>query len=282
MGWRSVFHVCLLSYNDRPAAAKGARHRFVSHEMWRKVLNSDKFFEYVWRWTLLVAGMFVAACGIAIITQTNLGTTPISSLPYAVTGLTGYSFGTTTFFINLIFIALQWVILSRKGVFHYTTFFQIPVVFVFSAFIDFTMSLSGGIMPESYPLRLLISFAGNTVLALGIVMQLHSRTIVQPGEGLVIAESILFRKPFGTVKVFNDWTLVLMACLVAFIFSWAVSSVSVKARLVSALFVGIFAKLYLKLWPMQKKEELKERKRSQAGKEGGTRDRERRGEAAAS
>ena len=86
--------------------------------MWRKVLNSDKFFEYVWRWTLLVAGMFVAACGIAIITQTNLGTTPISSLPYAVTGLTGYSFGTTTFFINLIFIALQWVILSRKGVFH--------------------------------------------------------------------------------------------------------------------------------------------------------------------
>ena len=97
--------------------------------------------------------MFVAACGIAIITQTNLGTTPISSLPYAVTGLTGYSFGTTTFFINLIFIALQWVILSRKGVFHYTTFFQIPVVFVFSAFIDFTMSLSGGIMPESYPLR---------------------------------------------------------------------------------------------------------------------------------
>ena len=127
--------------------------------------------------------MFVAACGIAIITQTNLGTTPISSLPYAVTGLTGYSFGTTTFFINLIFIALQWVILSRKGVFHYTTFFQIPVVFVFSAFIDFTMSLSGGIMPESYPLRLLISFAGNTVLALGIVMQLHSAKLIRRRSG---------------------------------------------------------------------------------------------------
>ena len=221
-------------------------------------MKSDKFFEYLWRWTLLVAGMFVAACGIAIITQTNLGTTPISSLPYAVTGLTGYSFGTTTFFINLIFIALQWVILSRKGVFHYTTFFQIPVVFVFSAFIDFTMSLSGGIMPESYPLRLLISFAGNTVLALGIVMQLHSRTIVQPGEGLVIAESILFRKPFGTVKVFNDWTLVLMACLVAFIFSGGLIGIR-EGTFVSALFVGIFAKLYLKLWPMPKKEELKER-----------------------
>lgn len=172
----------------------------------------------------------VAACGIAIITQTNLGTTPISSLPYAVTGLTGYSFGTTTFFINLIFIALQWVILSRKGVFHYTTFFQIPVVFVFSAFIDFTMSLSGGIMPESYPLRLLISFAGNTVLALGIVMQLHparscSRVKVQ------IAESILFRKPFGTVKVFNDWTLVLGWPASSPLSSRAASSVSVKARL---------------------------------------------------
>ncbi len=82
------------------------------------------------------------------------------ALPYAVTGLTGYSFGTTTFFINLIFIALQWVILSRKGVFHYHDVLSDSGRVVFSAFIDFTMSLSGGIMPESYPLRLLISFAG--------------------------------------------------------------------------------------------------------------------------
>ena len=63
------FHVCLLFLQLQACGNEGGcAQRFVSHEMWRKVLNSDKFFEYVWRWALLVVGMFVAACGIAIIT----------------------------------------------------------------------------------------------------------------------------------------------------------------------------------------------------------------------
>ena len=162
-------------------------------------MNSEKLIDYGKRWALLALGMFVAASGISLITQTHLGTTPISSLPYTITGLTGLTFGTTTFIVNVVFFVIEWLLLKKRGVFHAFMCFQVPVVFVFSAFIDFTMTPAAAVMPSGYIPRFIVSFLGNAILALGIVMQIHSRTIVQPGEGIVLAESVFFRHPFGTI-----------------------------------------------------------------------------------
>lgn len=90
--------------------------------------------------------MFVAASGISLITQTHLGTTPISSLPYTITGLTGLTFGTTTFIVNVVFFVIEWLLLKKRGVFHAFMCFQVPVVFVFSAFIDFTMTPAAAVI----------------------------------------------------------------------------------------------------------------------------------------
>lgn len=212
-------------------------------------MNQKKVIHYTLRWLLLAAGMFVAASGVSIITQSGLGTTPISTVPLAFTPVTGASFGTTTFFVNIFFVLLQWPLLGKY--FHMTTFFQIPVVFVFSAFIDLTMALFAPVIPESYAARCAVSFLGNAVLALGIVMQLHSRTIVQPGEGLVIALTVRFKKPFGTLKIVNDVTLVCLAALIGLAFTGAVVGIR-EGTLVSAFFVGFFAKQIMKLWPMPK------------------------------
>ena len=148
-------------------------------------MNSEKLIDYGKRWALLALGMFVAASGISLITQTHLGTTPISSLPYTITGLTGLTFGTTTFIVNVMFFVIEWLLLKKRGVFHAFMCFQVPVVFVFSAFIDFTMTPAAAVMPTGYIPRFIVSFLGNAVLALGIVMQIHSRTIVQIGRAHV-------------------------------------------------------------------------------------------------
>lgn len=210
-------------------------------------MNTRKTAEYAARSLLLAAGMFVAASGVAIITQAHLGTTPISTVPLAIAGLTGYSFGTTTFFVNILFVLLQWALLGKY--FHATTFFQIPVVFAFSVFIDVAMALFAPLAPESYLACFAVSFFGNAVLAAGIVMQLHARIILQPGEGLVIAETVRFKRPFGTMKIVNDVTLVGLAVLIGLVFSGHLIGVR-EGTLVSAFMVGIFAKFFLKLWPM--------------------------------
>ena len=52
---------------------------------------------------MLLIGTAVASIGIALTTLSGLGTTPISSVPWTLTAITGLSFGTTTFLINLVF-----------------------------------------------------------------------------------------------------------------------------------------------------------------------------------
>jgi len=60
--------------------------------------SSRRFAHLSLRLLLLLIGMFTAALGVALTTVADLGTTPISTVPYVFTVLTGYSFGTTTFF----------------------------------------------------------------------------------------------------------------------------------------------------------------------------------------
>ena len=60
--------------------------------------SSRRFAHLSLRLLLLLIGMFTAALGVVLTTVADLGTTPISTVPYVFTVLTGYSFGTTTFF----------------------------------------------------------------------------------------------------------------------------------------------------------------------------------------
>ena len=67
--------------------------------------SSRRFAHLSLRLLLLLIGMFTAALGVALTTVADLGTTPISTVPYVFTVLTGYSFGTTTFFVNIFLVA---------------------------------------------------------------------------------------------------------------------------------------------------------------------------------
>ena len=62
----------------------------------------------------LFVGMFLAAFGISTITTAGLGTTPISTLPFVLAVLSGYSFGQTTFLVNVVFVIGQFMLLGRK------------------------------------------------------------------------------------------------------------------------------------------------------------------------
>ena len=82
---------------------------------------------------------------------------------------------------------------------------------------------------------------GNLFLAFGIYWQVASKTIVQPGEGMVLAFSVVLRKSFGTVKVWNDVTLVLLAAVLGFVCLGHVVGVR-EGTVVSAFLVGFLIK----------------------------------------
>mgnify|MGYP006912451826 CR=1 FL=1 len=62
---------------------------------------------------------------------------------------------------------------------------QIPIGFIFGAFIDLSMHLVGNVQMPNWFLAAVLSLFGNLILALGTVIQIRSKTIVQPGEGFV-------------------------------------------------------------------------------------------------
>ena len=118
---------------------------------------------------MLLFGTACASFGIALTTTSGLGTTPISSVPWTLTAITGLSFGTTTFLINLLFYLIEAVLLGKAM--PKWNILQIPAVLVFGIFIDLGMAVAKLIEPTSWPAGLVMSLAGNLWLAVGIVLQ---------------------------------------------------------------------------------------------------------------
>lgn len=202
-------------------------------------MRAASFWGLAGRWLLLVWGMLVATAGIVFITRAGLGTTPISTVPFTVGEITGLTFGEATFAVNILFVLVQWVLLRSR--FHYSSFFQIPIVSVFSWFIDLHMGWTAWIGDDPYVVRFLWGLLGNLFLAFGIYWQVASKTIVQPGEGMVLAFSVVLRKSFGTIKIWNDVTLVVLAVLLGFVFLGHVAGVR-EGTVVSAFLVGFLIK----------------------------------------
>lgn len=202
-------------------------------------MRGPSFWGLAGRWLLLVWGMLVATAGIVFITRAGLGTTPISTVPFTVGEITGLTFGEATFAVNILFVLVQWALLRSR--FHYSSFFQIPIVSVFSWFIDLHMGWTAWIGDDPYVVRFLWGLLGNLFLAFGIYWQVASKTIVQPGEGMVLAFSVVLRKSFGTVKVWNDVTLVLLAVVLGFACLGHVVGVR-EGTVVSAFLVGFLIK----------------------------------------
>lgn len=101
--------------------------------------TSGRFSHLCRRITMLVIGMEFATFGISLTAVSNIGTTPISTLPYVLSKIFPLSFGTTTFILNVIFVVLQALLLRSR--FSILNLLQIPAVLVFSAFIDLNMHL---------------------------------------------------------------------------------------------------------------------------------------------
>lgn len=201
--------------------------------------KSRSVLHWAGRIVLLFVGMLIMTMGIALVTTADLGTTPISTVPLTFSAITGYSFGQMTFALNVCFVVFQVILLRRN--FKPVNFLQIPVVGIFAAMIDMWMQFFSGIDVSQAWFAWTLSLSANFFLALGIYLQVRSKTLVQPGEGVVLAVAFVTKKAFSTLKIINDVTLVALA----FVIAWISLGHSVGigfGTLVSAVLVGLIIK----------------------------------------
>ena len=192
------------------------------------------------RWGLFLIGILINAFGIAFITQAALGTSPISSVPYVLSLQFPMTLGEFSLFLNLFFILLQVLLLRRR--FPLFQLLQLPVSFLFSIFIDFSMSLLEGLTPANYGMQLVSLIAGCLILAVGINIEVGANVLLVPGEGVVKAISTVTRREFGTVKVCFDVTLMATSLVLSLIFFHGLNGIR-EGTVISALLMGQFVKL---------------------------------------
>lgn len=198
------------------------------------------------RYFYFFLGIIINSFGIAFITKSNLGTSQISSIPYIFSlEYTDFSFGLTTFIFNIIFILIEIALLRRD--FEPIQFLQIVANIIFSFFIDVNMNLLSAFEPETIIVKLISLFIGCFILAIGISIEVAPNVIVVPGEGVVraLALAIAIKKPkvkFGTIKIYFDVTLIIIACILSFIFFGELNGIGL-GTIVSALIVGRFINL---------------------------------------
>lgn len=200
---------------------------------------------------LCVLGIFVMGLGVSLAVKSSLGTSPISSLPYVLSlGVPGISVGTFTFFMNVLFVAIQIVILRKR--FKLFQLVQIPLIFGFGVSIDFTTFLISPLIPTSYAVELVLILVSCAVLALGIFILIKANIILMAGDSLIKVISEELGKKFGTVKICFDTTLVLSSVVVSLILMGGVYGVR-EGSVISAFLVGFSVSVYGKIFDRVKR-----------------------------
>ena len=188
------------------------------------------------RYFYFFLGLAINSFGIAFITKSALGTSPISSVPYVFSMFfEKISFGGFTFILNMIFILIEIAVLRKD--FKPVQFLQIAANLLFSCFVDLGMFCLGWFSPQTIPERGVSLLIGCMILAVGICVEVAPNVIVVPGEGIVRAISYAGKKDFGKVKVCFDVTLILTSALFSLLFFHHLQGLG-AGTVVSAVIVG--------------------------------------------
>lgn len=187
------------------------------------------------RYLIFLAGLFISSLGVSLITKANLGTSPISSIPYVLSLNFSLTLGELTVYFSFLLIFLQLIILRKN--FKSEHLLQIPVSFLFGYFIDYTMELLNFIHPQSYMLKIIYLLIGCVVLGFGVYLEVVADVTMLPGESFVRAIVTTWHTNFGSTKVVFDVTMTVMAAALSVLYSHHLEGVG-EGTLVAALLVG--------------------------------------------
>lgn len=208
-------------------------------------MKKRKTSETIKRYILFIIGLFISSFGVSFITKAQLGTSPISSIPYVLSLKFPLSLGEFTIIFSAFLVILQLIILRKN--FKAQDLIQLPVSVAFGYFIDLTMHILKSMNPSSYVMKILDLLIGCVILALGVYLEVIADVAMLPGESFVRSIVKTFNKNFGNTKVIFDVSMCVAAAILSFIFFSKLQGVR-EGTIISALLVGFITKLFGKIF----------------------------------
>lgn len=191
------------------------------------------------RWVLLLVGLSIMAFGVGFSIQANLGTSPISSLPYVTGQMSGLTVGNTTIILHCVLIFGQFVLLRKN--FKLIRLLQLPIAFFFGYMCDFALWVESGVSAGNYLMQWVLCAIGIVLVAIGVSCEVVAGVMQLAGEAFVLTICQVFHTPFGRTKVGFDVSLVLISVILSLLFLHGLYGVR-EGTVAAALLVGTISK----------------------------------------
>lgn len=183
-----------------------------------------------------VAGLFIMTIGVSMSVKSNLGVSPVSSIPYTITCITGLEMGKATILFHIVLVIMQIIILRRA--FKVKNLLQIVVGVMFGYFTTFSNYLFSFLpTPDNMAVRIAMILCSTVLVAVGIFFYLPADIVPLAGEGAMKAISDTTSIVFNKVKMGFDITMVIVSLTSCLIVLKRMGSVGI-GTIIAAVMVG--------------------------------------------
>lgn len=172
--------------------------------------------QFVIRILVYCLGLLLLAFGVAVSVNSNLGVSPVNSLPYVISQIIHVQLGTCVTAVFCSYILMQVLILRRE--FQIINLLQIVFSTLFGYFVDFAKLVVGDFALPGYAGRLCMLAVSVFLIALGILLYMEADLVPMPMEGLTAAIAKKLGKPFPTMKTIVDCIVVAVGIVLCFVF----------------------------------------------------------------
>ena len=195
------------------------------------------------RYLLFLIGLFIAAMGVAFSTKAGLGTSPVASVPYSCSLVSGlFTFGGWLNLWSVLQITTQ--VLVMKGKCNYIEIaIQTALAFVYGYLTNFACWLVRDLRADTYPVQMAYMIAGCFILALGIWVQFKGGVAMLPGEAMNRAIAQATGKRYENIKIFFDVVYIALSAVICLVFLGRLEGVR-EGSIIAALVIGTIIKGY--------------------------------------
>lgn len=206
--------------------------------------------KFLSRYMIYTAGMIILACGISLNTKTDLGVSPLISMPFAISQIWHLNFAFLAFLMYAAFTVIEIILEgdSRKWI----DWLQLPFSVAFSLLLQFfdtaldALLQSIGLADPSLPTRFLLLAIAIMLTGTGVSMTVNMKLIPNPADGLARVVGLRCGRNLGFGKNLIDITSVAITCCIGILASGTIVGVGI-GTLAAMICVGrcIFGFNYL-------------------------------------
>ncbi|CUO58251.1 YczE/YyaS/YitT family protein [Clostridium disporicum] len=177
------------------------------------------------RIAIYICGIFLLALGGVLAIKSNLGASPVSSLPLSISKVTSISLGRAAAILFIIYVGIQILILRRD----FKIVQLLQIMNFFNAIININI--------DSFYIRIVICILSFFITAFGVTFTITANIVPVAPDGLAQVISKKAKIEFGKAKIYFDCVVVALSVGILLINNKGLDGLGIGTVL-SALLVG--------------------------------------------